>query len=122
MSNYQLEKEEKILRDFLKWSGGPEDDPREKRKSKIQAYVVSAVLLIISLILFYFDSPSFYQVVGGLAALCGFVFLFMATVITGTSSNIIYTEKYIDTESVRKRLKEIELNKSNQPGPPAWPR
>lgn len=122
MNDLQLEEEEKILLDFLKWSGGPEDDPREKSKNKIQAYVISGVLFIVSSVLLYLDHPSFYQAMGGLAALCGCAFLFMATIITGAKNSIKYTEKYIDTESIRKRLEEIKIDKSNQQGPSDWTR
>ncbi len=122
MSDHKLEAEEKVLLEFLKWSGGPEDDPKEKRKSRIQAYVMSGILVTVSGVFFYFNRLSLYQVVGALAALLGFVFFFMATFITTASNHIQYTEKYIDTESVRERLREIKLNKSNQQDPSGWTR
>jgi hypothetical protein len=120
--NHMLEAEEKALKEFLKWSGGTEDDANEKKKNKIQACVLAIRLLLASGVVFYFNRINLYQFLGPVLALLGGVFLFVATVINISSSNIKFTDKYIDTESIRKRLEEIKLNKSNQQGPSSWTR
>ncbi|MGY8872319.1 MAG: hypothetical protein ACKVJE_17940 [Pseudomonadales bacterium] len=120
MANEPLEEEEKVLLELLKWSGGPEDDKTEKGKSRIQAYAIAVILFLISIVLFYLDTPSKYQVFGGLAFIAGVAFVSMATIITGAAYNLKYTEKYIDTDAVRERLKEIKLNKPRQQRPSGW--
>ena len=120
MNTIQLEEEEKVLIELLKWSGGPEDDQKYKAKSKVQAYVLAVSLFVVASIFFYIDAPSKYQIFGGLSILAGFAFLFMANVISGTTYNLKYTKKYIDTESIRARLKDIKLNKPKQQRPSGW--
>lgn len=111
MASPQQDEEERVLQEFLKWSGGPEDDPAEKRKNLKQAFFMSALLIIGSASLFYFDPPSKFQIMGGLLFVMSVALFCWGTFIRGTANNLKYTERYIDTGAIRDRLEEIKLNK-----------
>ena len=111
MNIQQLVEEENILAEFLKWSGGPEDNQQNKHKSKTQAYIVSAMLFVTAIVLFFLEIPSVLQLIGLGCLIIALVYFFMAQVISGSSYNLKYTQKYIDTGAIRERLLEIQRMK-----------
>ncbi|SDU02076.1 hypothetical protein [Halopseudomonas salegens] len=120
MNSNRLETEEKVLREFLKWSGGPEDDVKAKKKDKIQAYILATLFFVVTATLLYLDPPNLYQVLAGLSLIIGIVFMAMANIIAGSTHNLEYTRPFIDADAIRARIKDIENSQPDQQGPSGW--
>jgi len=103
-----IDQEEKVLREFIKWSGKDNFKPKSVNASRTKSLVIAIVFWVIAGYLFLKSPVEINQILAFLSVLMGLVFIFMGSITGHSGNNIEYTHKFIDLEGARNRLAEIE--------------
>ena len=108
----QMNQEEKVLSELLKWSKNDDESLKGKNKEKRNLIIFSIILFIVSSVLLYIEPVSKNQIIAFFILLLGIICVFTAFVISGTNNNLEYTAKYIDISGIKKRINEIQNNQT----------